>query len=73
MEGDDHLCGWPALPYPQGMEEARGVQIPRGVASLSGSLVSAWPLSMLASQADTGITFLASWGVAALLCSLSPS
>ena len=69
----DLLCGWAALHYPQVMEEARGVQIPKGVASLSGSLVSAWPLSMLASRADAVITSPAWWRVAALLGSLSPA
>lgn len=67
---EDHLGGWAALHHPQVTEEAREVQIPGGVASLS---VSAWPLSLLASWADTVITFLASWWVAALLCSSAPA
>lgn len=55
------------------MEEARGVQIPRGVASLLGSLVSAGPLSMVGSQADTVIPCPASLGVEGLFGSLGPS
>ena len=58
------------------MEESGEVQIPRGLVSLSGSLVSVWPLSTLGVDGLPGRhsdNFLAQWGVAVLLCSLGQS